>query len=316
MSIFYIGLSLPAFVAAEAALFAHVFRWSVARSAITAILANISSGAVLFFGWASSFTPFTGFAGTGLHGWQLHRWWVILTITIWLLFLTGSVLTKSAVFAISDRLAAPRQGYARTLRLIALVNLGLYAAMLPLWLCSERPHVEGMRLVDRSEWAPADDDAFIYETPEGELWIANIKGDRLAQLDARTSPDLRSAYNAKVGGPGIRSQTRDGTTAEIPPKPISMSIRTTVIDRPNGQAAGQTVSFGVRGSPGMSQFLDSWSPQVLPGGRYVLFSCSGEVLVLDVITRDAVRLFRGYFPVALASLQPPEPPADDSAPAH
>jgi len=78
----------------------------------------------------------------------------------------------------------------------------------------------------------------------------------------------------------------------------------------------------LRHAPGFAfgGFIPPWyrltcrSPHVLPGGRYVLFECSGEIMVLDVDERKVVSLFRGRNPVALASLAPQEGSLTEDAP--
>ena len=40
-------------------------------------------------------------------------------------------------------------------------------------------------------------------------------------------------------------------------------------------------------------------PRILPGGRYVLLECSGEIMLLDLREREAASLFRGKDPVPL-----------------
>jgi len=114
--------------------------------------------------------------------------------------------------------------------------------------------------------------------------------------------------------PVSRSHRRDGTLAEVHPKPIFIGIWTGLDKGSITEPDNLPPSFGVMGSPGVSsRHFWFWSPHVLPGGRYILFQCSGEIMVLDVETRKVVRLFPGYNPVALSSLEPQsaEPPEEE-----
>ena len=117
--------------------------------------------------------------------------------------------------------------------------------------------------------------------------------------------------------PGKSFDYRDGTLAWYRPFDFaspSLGIATDVQPRALFEGKRQlrpddydaAATWHVSGSPGMMSRLRFGSANVLPGGRYVLFECSGEIMVLDVEERKVVSLFPGTNPVALSSFEPEE----------
>jgi hypothetical protein len=371
-------LVLTPIAAIEAAFIRHDYRPFVKHPFATAFYLNIISSilGLIGFGFVASLGGRQP-VDAGLSILTVYRTWALVALAAWLAYYVGTFLLEAVFLHARARKAGDTRRFVHALKVSAVMNLATYVLIAPFWFVSEGPDIGDATLVSSSRWLPETDEAFVYQRPDGELWLATTRGEQIAkitdvpklgwsqQLAYRAGHDGKSltvllveearsdwendtpespAYverrelgrfdlaalapstqiamapdgsfgfphrdeNADIDRGGWWHQ-RDGTLAYINPRPlrnyspliIGTGLKQRAVPEPWDPTGDAEDSFRLRGSPGLNYFLWFSCPNVLPGGRYVLFGCSGEIMVLDVEARKFVSLFPGYGPVVLSSL--------------
>ena len=295
----------------EGRLLRRVLRWSAKRAFLTALVAN----AITILGGIR--TAFVALFPSGVirdgarwHAdsvtlatsvWACYRTWWLPLLGVWLGYYLVTVLVEANVIYFSSKMPGPELRFRRATRAAALANAVTCVLVLPLWMLYTGPDFGDFELVHRTKWLPAVDETFVYDHPDGSRWVATTQGRQLGRLaDLPDNQVPKDSFEESLAWP--LHHVRDE---------VSASTLHGVL-RVYRAAEEGSCRFAVSG--GFGYDLRCRYPNVLPGGRYVLFECSGEIMVLDIEERKGVSLFPGRNPVALASLEPrprqDEPPAE------
>jgi len=307
--------SIPVISLVEGTVIAWLYKWRFKRAFWTAFLLNVLSTVLGVIGALVAFEFFGGRL-TGLSLAEAARRWLWLALAEWLTLYVATFLIEAVVLHQCARKHAAQNRFTRALGVSALMNIITYILLGIAWVPSQAPSMVGARLLDKAEWLPNVDEPFVYERLDGALYLATTQGRQLGPLNKMPTEGAAQIRQiiAEQQEPREDAGAKDGTRAYrklggffFSMLVIETGVETTP-DAPDDSPQGQQprdpkTTFQVWGSPGLWQPLFFDSPNVLPGGRTVLFECSGEIMVLDVKERTLVSLFRGRKPIALPSFE-------------
>ena len=374
---------LPVIALVEGAIIARFYTWPFGRAFWIALWINVLTGLLgIFPAMCGEFGAQTAISNLSI--WAAFHAWPLIALALLLACYLVTFLVEGALLQGRARRASPSNGFRKALKVSALFNVATYLMIAPVWFIGMAASMRGATLVHKSQWLPEIDEAFLYEHPDGRLWLGTTSGKCLGQVCSEQSVNRDTALKisddgrslivlsytvadddpgeGNVATPAVRSTTeiarydlssldpklldhirpgstrglpwrdpdghigrkshfdlRDGTLAYAFPfpspspfegRPLELFLHVKLKEPPARVAWPNQLEYDfenkveITGWRGLMLPLRFTSANVLPGGRYVLFECSGEIMVLDVETRKLVSLFPGSNPVALSSFEP------------